>query len=48
MAVAHQDYVKDGWPLMARLLRDGKGLVFDVKSVLERKTRPDGIELWRL
>ena len=33
---------------MTELLRDGKGLVFDVKSVLERKTMPGGIELWRL
>ena len=47
-AVAHEDYVKGGWPLMTRMLRDGKGLVFDVKSVLDRKTKPAGIELWRL
>lgn len=47
-AVAHEDYVKGGWPLMAQMLRDGKGLVFDVKSVLDRKTKPGGIELWRL
>ncbi len=47
-AVAHEDYVKGGWPLMTRMLRDGKGLVFDVKSVLDRKIKPGGIELWRL
>lgn len=47
-AVAHEDYVKGSWPLMTKLLREGKGLVFDVKSVLERKTIPGGIELWRL
>jgi UDP-N-acetyl-D-galactosamine dehydrogenase len=47
-AVAHQDYVKGGWALMARMLKDGKGLVFDVKSVLDRKATPAGVELWRL
>ena len=47
-AVAHEDYVKGGWPLMTRMLKDGKGLVFDVKSVLDRKSKPGGIELWRL
>ena len=47
-AVAHEDYVKGGWPLMTRMLRGGKGLVFDVKSVLDRKAKPGGIELWRL
>ena len=48
LAVAHGEYVKGGWPLIAGLLRDGKGLVFDVKSVLERSAKPAGIELWRL
>lgn len=47
-AVAHEDFVKGGWPLMARMLKDGNGLVFDVKSVLDRKSKPDGIQLWRL
>jgi len=47
-AVAHEDYVKGGWPLMTRMLKDGKGLVFDVKSVLDRAATPGGIELWRL
>jgi UDP-N-acetyl-D-glucosamine/UDP-N-acetyl-D-galactosamine dehydrogenase len=47
-AVAHEDYVKGGWPLITQLLRDGRGLVFDVKSVLDRTTKPDGIDLWRL
>jgi UDP-N-acetyl-D-galactosamine dehydrogenase len=47
-AVAHEDFVKGGWALMARMLKDGKGLVFDVKSVLDRKSKPDSIQLWRL
>ena len=48
LAVAHQEYVKEGWPLAKRLLKDGRGIVFDVKSKLDRAIRPEGIELWRL
>jgi UDP-N-acetyl-D-galactosamine dehydrogenase len=48
LAVAHQDYVKEGWPLMTRLLKDGKGSIIDVKSRLDRSGKPDGIDLWRL
>jgi UDP-N-acetyl-D-glucosamine/UDP-N-acetyl-D-galactosamine dehydrogenase len=48
LAVAHQHYVDSGWPLVQRLLRDGSGLVLDVKSKLGRATKPAGIELWRL
>lgn len=47
-AVAHNEYVSQGWPLMARLLRDGRGLVVDVKCKLERSAKPDGVYLWRL
>jgi UDP-N-acetyl-D-galactosamine dehydrogenase len=48
LAVSHVDYVRGGWPLISRLLRGGDGLVFDVKSVLDRGSKPAGIELWRL
>jgi UDP-N-acetyl-D-galactosamine dehydrogenase len=48
LAVAHQDYLKEGWPLMARLLKGGKGTVIDVKSRLDRGSKPEGIDLWRL
>jgi UDP-N-acetyl-D-galactosamine dehydrogenase len=48
LAVAHQDYVQDGWPLMKRLLKGGKGTVLDVKCKLERDCKPEGIDLWRL
>lgn len=47
-AVAHNDFVAAGWTLMTHLLKDGKGLVFDVKSVLDRASKPAGIDLWRL
>ena len=48
LAVAHRSYVDGGWPLIQKLLADGSGLVLDVKMKLDRSTKPDGIELWRL
>ncbi len=48
LAVAHDDYLKGGWDLAKRLLKNGQGIVLDVKSALERDRAPDGIELWRL
>ena len=48
LAVAHQDYIGAGWPLMTRLLKSGKGTVVDVKSKLDRTQKPEGIDLWRL
>ena len=48
LAVAHDDYVSAGWPLIARLLKGGKGAVLDVKSKLDRGQKPEGIDLWRL
>jgi UDP-N-acetyl-D-galactosamine dehydrogenase len=47
-AVAHQDYVSKGWPLMKRLLKGGEGTVVDVKCRLDRDQKPEGIDLWRL
>ena len=48
LAVAHRSYIEQGWPLMARLLKNGKGTVIDVKSRLDRGSKPEGIDLWRL
>jgi len=48
LAVAHRDYLFEGWPLMTRLLKGGGGTVLDVKSKLDRSQKPEGIELWRL
>jgi UDP-N-acetyl-D-galactosamine dehydrogenase len=47
LAVAHDAY-KAGWPLIVPLLRDGKGVVVDVKARLDRSRIPAGIALWRL
>jgi UDP-N-acetyl-D-glucosamine/UDP-N-acetyl-D-galactosamine dehydrogenase len=48
LAVAHDEYVAGGWPLVTRLLKDGRGVVLDVKSRLDRGQKPQAIELWRL
>jgi UDP-N-acetyl-D-glucosamine/UDP-N-acetyl-D-galactosamine dehydrogenase len=48
LAVAHEEYVIGGWPLVTRLLKGGEGIVCDVKSRLDRGMKPAGIELWRL
>ncbi len=48
LAVPHNHYLEMGWSGIQALLKDGKGVVYDVKSVLPRDTKPDGIELFRL
>jgi UDP-N-acetyl-D-galactosamine dehydrogenase len=48
VAVAHDTFLERGWSFIQHLLRDGRGLVFDVKSTLERKTKPAEVDLWRL
>jgi len=48
LAVAHKEYVAGGWPLIGKLLKDGRGIVLDVKAKLDRDKKPEGIDLWRL
>jgi UDP-N-acetyl-D-galactosamine dehydrogenase len=48
LAVAHGSYIEGGWPLIRKLLIGSSGLVFDVKMKLDRSSKPEGIELWRL
>lgn len=47
-AVAHREYVEHGWACITDLLNEKCGLVYDVKGVLDRGSRPDGIILKRL
>ena len=47
-AVAHDAFVQGGWPLVTGLLRNGSGVVLDVKGRLDRAHKPAGIELWRM
>jgi UDP-N-acetyl-D-galactosamine dehydrogenase len=48
LAVAHDDYVRGGWPMIEKLLKPGGGVVLDVKDMLDRAGKPQGVELWRL
>ena len=48
LAVAHRDFLRSGWPLVTGLLKEGSGVVLDVKGRLDRAERPVGVELWRL
>jgi UDP-N-acetyl-D-galactosamine dehydrogenase len=48
LATAHDGYTRQGWELVQRLLKNGSGLVFDIRGMLDRKTKPAGVELWAL
>jgi UDP-N-acetyl-D-galactosamine dehydrogenase len=47
LAVAHSSYRERGWSLIETKLAEGRGLVFDVKTCLDRAAQPPQIELWR-
>ena len=48
LAVAHSTFVEQGWTGVTDLLRDARGIVIDVKGVLDRASRPGEVELLRL
>lgn len=48
LAVPHKEYIKAGWEQFDNLLKHGKGIVFDIKSVLDKYSCPSKIDLWRL
>ena len=48
LAVPHDTYRNSGWPLIVRLLKNGRGLVMDVKGALDPLKKPADIEVWRL
>ncbi len=48
LAVAHDSFLDLGWPFLQKLLKEGHGLVLDVKSRLDRASKPAEVELWRL
>src|SRR5699024_9388319 len=47
-AVPHDIYLNEGWEIFDHLLKHGKGIVFDVKSKLDRKHCFKDIKLKRL
>ncbi|MEK9672143.1 MAG: nucleotide sugar dehydrogenase [Rhodospirillaceae bacterium] len=48
LTVPHKAYLDRGWPLVQSRLKDGAGIVIDIKGRLDRDSLPDGISLWRL
>lgn len=48
LAVPHAKYVHLGWGELSSLLHGGCGVIADVKSVLNLKTCPSDIVVWRL
>jgi UDP-N-acetyl-D-galactosamine dehydrogenase len=48
LAVPHRHYLAKGWACVTSLLKDGRGIVVDVKAKLPRERIPDGVRLWRL
>jgi UDP-N-acetyl-D-glucosamine/UDP-N-acetyl-D-galactosamine dehydrogenase len=48
LAVPHDSFLAVGWPFIISLLKDGRGLVMDVKARLARSEKPAQIQLWRL
>jgi len=48
LAVAHEAYVLREWPWFATLLKDGRGVIMDIKNKLDRAGRPQSVRLWRM
>lgn len=48
LAVPHREYVQKSWGIIQSLLKNDKGILVDVKSVLPLNEKPEKIELWRL
>ncbi|WP_399629012.1 nucleotide sugar dehydrogenase [Sporosarcina sp. SG10008] len=48
LAVSHREYIEAGWVQFDRLLKHGKGIVVDIKSALDKESKPEKIDLWRL
>jgi UDP-N-acetyl-D-glucosamine/UDP-N-acetyl-D-galactosamine dehydrogenase len=48
VAVPHAAFAEAGWAGVQRHLKGGRGLVLDLKSMLDRSRKPDSITLWRM
>jgi UDP-N-acetyl-D-galactosamine dehydrogenase len=48
LAVAHRAYRDGGWALVSSLLHPAGGFVADIPALLDRKSTPAGVTLWRL
>jgi len=48
LAVAHNEYKRQPWNLVMKLLDAAQGVVADVRRILPREETPEGVVLWRL
>ena len=48
LAVPHQAYLERGWDWIRNLLKEQTGIVYDVKSCLDRDLAPAGVQVLRL
>ena len=48
LAVPHDDFVTQEWKLISNLLNSEGGIVYDIKSILDRNKKPDNVNLIRL
>lgn len=48
IAVPHDEFIANEWDGISNLLHPAGGIVYDVKSILERRNKPSNIELFRL
>tara|TARA_B100000586_G_C20095861_1_gene422386 strand:- start:188 stop:1480 length:1293 start_codon:yes stop_codon:yes gene_type:complete len=48
LAVPHNDFITQGWKLIKKIMNPEGGIVYDVKSILDRNKKPNNIDLIRL
>lgn len=48
LAVPHKEIREGGWKPIQKLLKAETGIVFDIKSVLDKNRKPEKLALWRL
>lgn len=48
LAISHDSYRAAGWPLIERLLKNGRGLVMDDKRTFDPQKQPAHVDIWRL
>ena len=44
----HASYLKEGWPMIQKLLKPGSTIVLDVKGALPSATKPTDLISWSL
>ena len=48
VAVPHDDFISTGWNGITKLLKPVGGVVYDIKSILDKSNTPDDVNLFRL